>query len=549
MPPVPTPSPAESAPAALVAEIETRLRPLELELAEAWWQSNTDSSPAAETRRTAAELARRELLADAELFAAIRAARERLADAPEADAHTLLRRQLDLLHDAFVPHQVPADLRIAIVELETRVESTFNNFRGSIDGRRVDDNAIAEILHSSDDPAARRAAWEAAKQIGPEVADRIRELARLRNDAAHALGARDHFALALATGELDEARLLATLDEVDQATAAPFRAWKQEVDGRLARRFGCTVDELRPWHYDDPFFQSPPGEGAVTIDHLFADADLEALTVRTYDGLGLDVRPVLGHSDLYARDGKSQHAFCIDVDRDGDVRVLCNVEPSERWMDTMLHEFGHAIYDRECDRDLPWLVRGAAHALTTEGVAMLMGRLPRDPQWLREVATVAHDEVASLVPALADSRRAALLVFARWVLVMTNFERALYADPDADLDSLWWDLVEHHQLVHRPDGRRAPDWAAKIHLAAAPVYYQNYLYGELFASQLEATLHERAGGLVDRESAGALLRDEVFAPGASLRWDALVERATGAPLSAEHLARQLETGHRQIGSR
>jgi hypothetical protein len=46
--------------------------------------------------------------------------------------------------------------------------------------------------------------------------------------------------------------------------------------------------------------------------------------------------------------------------------------------------------------------------------------------------------------------------------------------------------------------------------------------------------------LVDRKEAGALLRDDVFAPGASLRWDALVERATGEPLTAAHLARQLE---------
>ena len=72
-------------------------------------------------------------------------------------------------------------------------------------------------------------------------------------------------------------------------------------------------------------------------------------------------------------------------------------------MDTMLHEFGHAIYDRECDRNLPWLVRGAAHALTTEGIAMLMGRLPRDPAWLRGVATVADTsdlELATVRPML-----------------------------------------------------------------------------------------------------------------------------------------------------
>ena len=121
---------------------------------------------------------------------------------------------------------------------------------------------------------------------------------------------------------------------------------------------------------------------------------------------------------------------------------------------------------------------------------MLMGRLPRDPGVAarRSPRSTTTDGRRASPAALADAQRAALLVFARWVLVMTNFERSLYADPDADLDTLWWDLVERHQLVHRPDDRHAPDWAAKIHLAAAPVYYQNYLYGELFASQLDATL-------------------------------------------------------------
>ncbi|MFI5045628.1 MAG: M2 family metallopeptidase [Acidimicrobiia bacterium] len=521
-------------PAALVADLEASLRPLEVELSEAWWEANTRSSDAADERRTRAELAHRELLADPDLFAEIRSARAAPIDDP------LLARQLDVLHDAFVPNQVGAELRRQIVELETQVASTFNNFRGSIDGCRVDDNDIAEILRSSDEGVERQAAWTAAKAIGPEVAEHVRELARLRNRAARDLGYRDHFALALATGELDEQRLFATLDEVDRATAEPFAAWKAELDGALATRFAVAPADLRPWHFEDPFFQTPPAAGAVAIDHLFAGADLEALTLRTYDGLGLDVRQVLAHSDLYARDGKSQHAFCIDIDRDGDVRVLCNVEPSERWMDTMLHEFGHAIYDRECDRSLPWLLRGAAHALTTEGVAMLMGRLPRRAEWLASVVAVGDDVLdEELRDALVASRRAALLVFARWVLVMTTFERALYADPDGDLDGLWWDLVERYQSVHRPDGRRAPDWASKIHFAVAPVYYQNYLYGELFASQLQAAIHARAGALVDEPDAGALLVREVFAPGAAKRWDRLVVDATGEPLSARAFAQEL----------
>ena len=444
-----------------------------------------------------------------------------------------------MLHDAFAPHQIDAEHRRRIVELEVEVETTFNTFRGEIDGRRVDDNAIADVLRTSDDSVARRAAWDAAKQVGGKVADRVRELARLRNEAARGLGYRDHFALALATGELDEGRLFATLDEVEQATTAPFDEWKARLDAALAERFGCEPADLRPWHLDDPFFQDPPISGAVDLDPLFANADVEALTVRSYDGIGLDTRPVLARSDLYAREGKSQHAFCINVDRAGDVRVLCNVERNERWTETMLHEFGHAVYDRGLAPSLPWLLREPAHALTTEGVAMLFGRLARDPRWLTTVAGIAATDVDALTTRLADARRAALLVFARWVLVMTNFERGLYADPDADHDARWWDLVERFQRVRRPDGRRAPDWAAKVHLTVAPVYYQNYLYGELVASQLQATLDTRAGGVVDEPAAGRLLVDEVFRPGASLRWDHLVERATGEPLTAAHLARQL----------
>ena len=45
----------------------------------------------------------------------------------------------------------------------------------------------------------------------------------------------------------------------------------------------------------------------------------------------------------------------------------------------------------------------------------------------------------------------------------------------------------HPIASSRPD----PVALAKIHLAAAPVYYQNYLYGELFASQVDATLRAR----------------------------------------------------------
>jgi peptidyl-dipeptidase A len=515
-------------PETLVAACDDRIRPLETAANAAWWNANVDACEAHERARAAADLALSDALGDADAFAEIRAARE----APGADP--MVGRALTVLEHACTPHQVDAGLRREIIDLQSAIESRFARHRGVLDGEPVDDNTILEILRTSDDTEHRRAAWAASKTVGEEVASDLRRLVHLRNDAARRLGYRDHFAMALATTEFDERLLFATLDEVDALTREPFRQMKRALDARLASRFDLSAEDLRPWHYDDPFFQEVPAAAGVDLDPLLRDRDLETLTLQTFDSVGLDVRGVLDRSDLRPRDGKVQHAFCIDVDRAGDVRVLSNNVPGERWTDTMLHEFGHAVYFEGIGRDLPWLLRTMQLCLT-EGAAMRCGRLVHEPRWLHEVARIPAETVVSLAPRLHAARRAALLVFARWVLVMTHFERGLYADPDGDHDRRWWDLVERFQLVARPDGRHAPDWAAKIHLVAAPVYYHNYLYGEMFASQLA----ESFGDLVDHPEAGTQLRTRLFAPGASSRWDRLVETATGAPLSAAAFARGL----------
>ena len=276
----------------------------------------------------------------------------------------------------------------------------------------------------------------------------------------------------------------------------------------------------------------------MNLDRFLEDADLVEITRRTYDGIGLETRAVIDRSDLFPRDGKCQHAFCIDVDRAGDIRVLANVVPTQQWMDTMLHELGHATFDAGFDPSLPWLLRDT-HLVVTEGIAILMGRLASDGEWLERVVGVDPVAVAAIADALRAARAAEMLVFTRWVLVMTNFERSLYADPESDLDARWWELVERFQLVKRPEGRSNPDWAAKIHVACAPVYYHTYLFGHIVASQLAATLERECGGLVDRPEAGRLLAERVFAPGLAVRWDELIERATGERLSATHFGRDI----------
>ena len=505
----------------------------------AWWDANVDATEEHEQRRVAAELALSDALADAELFrrGERRADERRRWDSSAASSTCSTRASLPRTRCR--PH-----LRHRIVELETRGRVDLQQLprRRSTASASTTTRSARSCARATTRPSA-AAAWEASKQIGPEVADRVRELARLRNQAARALGLpRPLRARAGDRPSSTRTRLFATLDDVDRATASAVHGVEAAIDARSPTRFGCAPAELRPWHYDDPFFQEAPPRARVDLDHLFADADLEALTVRTYDGLGLDVAPVLDRSDLYARDGKSQHAFCIDIDREGDVRVLCNVEP-ERALD------GHdaprvrarALRPR-VDRSLPWLAaRRRARCSTTEGIAMLMGRLAQRRRVAARVAGVDAGDVDALAAALAGRVAAALLVFARWVLVMTNFERALYADPDADLDTLWWDLVERYQLVRRPTAGAHPTGRRRSTSPARPSTTRTTSTGS--CSRAARRDARRAGRRPRRPArGGALLVEEVFRPGQSVRWDALLEQATGEPLTAAHAARFIERG-------
>ena len=451
-----------------------------------------------------------------------------------------LQRQLVLLVNDYRAHQIPVEMIERMVRLEKSLESRFNNFRAQLAGERVTDNRIRQILRDSHSDAERRGAWEASKQVGGEVVAELKALVKLRNQAAASLGFANYYSMMLELDELDETELFALLDALEAGTRPLFERYKRGLDDRLAARFGCAREALRPWHYGDPFFQEAPAAD-FDLDRFFRDHRLETLTERFFAAVGFDIRDLLARADLYEKPGKSQHAFCLSMDRGDDIRVLCNLQPSEYWMGTMLHEYGHAVYDQQIDRSLPYLLRVPAHILTTEASAMLFGRLSKNAAWLTAYAGVPEAEARAGEAALRRAGSDQLLVQTRWELVMCHMERALYRDPDQDLDTLWWDLVERFQQVPRPDGRRAPDWASKVHFSVAPVYYHNYMLGEMMATQLQSHLlrHVLGNGsrgsnaLVSSPDVGAYLIRNVYRSGKTLDWRDTLRQATGQSLSVD----------------
>ncbi len=520
-----------------------QVQPLQKEANLAYWQAACTGDSSAYNRYAALTLQLRRIYSDRKAFEVLTRWQKN-----GGITDPLLARQLQLLVNAYMENQIDPELLKHMVELAAKVEQTFSTFRGRIDGVAVSAGRIDELFKNETDAGKRRLAWEASKQVGGRVAPDLIALVRLRNQAAHSLGFKDYHALSLHLAEQSQEEVDRVFTELFELSRAPFTELRRQMDEELCKKFHVAASGLAPWHYQDPFFQEAPSDGAFDPDRYYAGQDVKQLADRFYRGIGLDVTAILDHSDLYERDGKNPHAFSADIDRCGDVRILCNLQNNERWMETLLHELGHATYDRYHDPSLPYLLRQPAHAFTTEAIAMFFGRYSRQPEWMRDMLSLPPAEYEKIKKLSAFSMAAKQLIFARWAMVMYYFEKELYANPDQDLNRLWWQLVEKYQMIHSPRDRHEPDWAAKIHFTIAPCYYHNYLLGDLFASQLtdyvKRTLPAPAGGAwsaVGCTALGDTLRNRVFMPASRYRWDEMIARATGEPLSARCFVRQFIT--------
>ncbi len=532
----------DAAAAEFIAEHNAEARPMDIALGRAWWQANVTGKDEDFAAKIEAQNKYDQYLANPERFARLKAIHQGKVTRPQ------LARQISILYREYLEKQLDPELLKRITSKANEIEKAFNVYRAKVNGREVADSVVRSVLKESKDSAERKALWESSKGVGAIVEADLRQLVFLRNEAARKLGFKDFHVMRLFLNEQDQQQVIALFDQLDELTREPYAKVKGEIDLKLAAAYGLQVDELHPWHYHDPFFQESPAIFGTNLDHVFANVDILALCRKFYAGIGLPIEDVIARSDLYEKPGKTPHAFCIDIDREGDVRVLANIVPNEYWMGTMLHELGHSVYSSKfIPRELPYLVRTNSHILTTEGVAMMFERFSKSGQWLQKMGVTVEDPAAYTATG-EKMRRNQLLIFSRWCQVMLRFEKELYGNPQQDLNKLWWDLVETYQLTRRPPGRNAPDYATKIHIVSAPAYYHNYMMGQLFACQLHATiarevLHSQdapRAEYTDNKAVGQFMKDRVFAPGALYSWDELTKFATGQPLGAKDFAAEFK---------
>ena len=446
----------------------------------------------------------------------------------------LLKRQLTILYNYYLGSQGNIELIKKIVEKSTKIEKEFNTFRAKINNKEYTENDLREILKTETDSSKLEQAWSSSKVQGQAVEKELIELVKLRNQLAKERGFNDYYEMSLLLSDQDPKEILKIFKELEDLTNKPFKDIKKEIDNILSKKYNTT--ELKPWHYQDFFFQEAPKIYSVDLDKYYSTIDVVKVSEQFYESIGLLVKDILEKSDLYEKPGKYQHACCIFIDRLYDTRIVESVKNNQRWMETTLHELGHAVYNKNINKNLPFFLRWPAHIFTTEAIAMLFERQPKNSRFIKKYTNVEDKDLLNISEQTKKMLRLKSLVFSRWAQVMMHFEKELYNNPSQDLNKLWYKLVKKYQLLDF--SRDKPDWAAKIHFTTSPAYYHNYLLGEILASQLHnqiATfLKNPQDSYENNKKVGDYLKSKVFSLGKSLEWNNMIKQATGEYLTAKY---------------
>ncbi|MFC5407304.1 M2 family metallopeptidase [Cohnella soli] len=444
----------------------------------------------------------------------------------------LVDRQLLLLQNERLEHSTDAALREQITQRWNELHYTISTYRTKINDTSLSAQEVDMLLRSITDETERERLWRNNMQLGESIAPGLLELVRLRNRTATENGFADYFEMQLYSQEIDPNDLDRHIYQLRKLLDQSYRKAKAQIDWEVSDFFRISPNVIRPWHYTHPFI---PGSTRLACDMKWS---LSTLLPRLSSWLNknhINIDSTLQTADWLERPGKNQANCCLNIDRANDIRILCNVRPDRSGLRILLHEVGHAVYESQLSSDLPFILRQPAHIFLSEAIALLFERLLDEEEWLDEMG-------------LQDGRRRSdkeairmrRLVRIYWTIVVVQFERELYRNPEGALNDIWWSQMESVMGVSRPDVNwNSPYWAAVPHLTTLPVYYYNYLLGEIASSQIRHMSNVQFGSWYN-ENALSHLKETLFRSGASSPWDVLLMNCTTCKLDTQFMVEEFD---------
>lgn len=530
----------------IINEYLTKYKPLDLELRQAWYKYNTTGDKRASKREGEILLAIRKLHSDKDRFAKL----SDLFKNRKSIEDPILRREIEVLYLGHLPNQVDDNKLKKLTDLEKRLGETFNDYQPVVDGKKLSPVDVGHILTDSTDSAKLEKVWKAQHLVGPLIEGDYRELVKLRNLVAQDLGYANALALSAEVAEIDLKMLDSFYKDVLKITDKPFRRLKEEyIDPKLAKRYGIETKDIKPWHYQNAFFQEAPNAifGKVDLDDLYLKVDSNKVIAQTkelYGSIGVDITPIIKNSSLFPKPGKNPHAVAwfLDPDKLNSSVLIMNLPnppkpPKAYEASTLVHELAHDInYEAVLrNKEIPYLLRDPT--MLTEAFAMLMEQQTQTADWFKKLG-ISDEKAKETESAVALIDYVDQLIFLRWSATIYCFEKSFYSNPDQDIGDLWWECKASNQFQKRPEGWKNPDALAKYHIPVVePLYYSNYAIGRIANIQFAELFGKKIGdsspnaNYFGKTILGDWLMRDFLAHGEKYRWDEFLKISTGEPLS------------------
>ncbi len=340
------------------------------------------------------------------------------------------------------------------------------------DGGTIDRGTALQLLHVVEDPAKRRALFDAFAPLWTalngrdEVDSPYRRMLVLAAADARRNGSQiDAAARALGVETTD----------VEHWLVQVLAAWRD----------ANPPDPIEPWD-----FRYVNGAANRELQARIPAESLLPINQRFYADLGADLGQLGVVFDLAVRPDKSPLAYSDFLVRGRWVQGIWQ-RPVARVLGTypagglfslneLVHENGHAVHvsairTRPAYMDWP-------DTLFTEAFADVPSWSVHEPAWQRRYLGTAVTEAASMRALFAN-----VMLDVAWSL----FELRLLRDPTLDPNAVWTDIThEYLRVVPHPE---IPWWAMRVQLAGNPGYMVNYGLGALLTAEMRARTAEAIG--------------------------------------------------------
>ncbi len=458
------------------------------------------------------QVRRAELLSDPRLLEWVRRALQHVEP-------PLVHRRLELLERILLDTHVEQDPEI--VRRRSAAVRRLVAFRPEWKGRRVERSVVLRAMRESTRETERRTAYYASEPVHRALEGTLRELVRLRNDRARALGFRSFAHLRLGFLGLTPERL----EELSASAMVPAPAAVRALRDRYQAETGSG--SWHPWDFSHARELRVPLPATSFPRRGMLPRILAAVAEWGFRTDRMHFRLV--YHDLPAG------GLTLAPDPPRDVRIL--VHPQGGWLAHlgMFHEVGHAVHSasiRAPRHLLRWHENVPGFGAFHEGIGALFEELANNADWLAGRPGISRGRAE----AFERSARDAVLLEAPWHASWFGIEQALYRAPDRDPMEA---IQRRERRLFGYDDYRPLSFVDSFFIKS-PIYAQNYLLASLFARQLAETLRERFGSPIwPNRKVGPWLAREWFAPGSIYDWIPRVRELTGRPYGAEAFRRSV----------